>query len=95
MVTSSAGGIALIFSVLMSFSTRLASAALTNITIDDTNSTFWTYIGPYNVVTPSTPVPGSLVQPDPELAYNMTWHDGGTRSGTFMFQGLPQYYYSF
>ncbi|KAF8142651.1 hypothetical protein K438DRAFT_1784540 [Mycena galopus ATCC 62051] len=93
MIISFAGGIALIFNVLMSFSTGLASAVPTNITIDDTNSTFWTYIGPYNDVTPSTPVPGSLVQPNPELAYNRTWHDGGTRSGTFIFQGSAVYVY--
>ncbi|KAF7339699.1 hypothetical protein MSAN_02185300 [Mycena sanguinolenta] len=66
-------------------------ATLSNITIDDTNSTFWTFVGSYNAVTPSTPCSGCVAQPDPGLAYNSTWHDGALRSGSFVFQGTAVY----
>ncbi|KAJ6554353.1 hypothetical protein B0H19DRAFT_1153255 [Mycena capillaripes] len=69
-----------------------AHAVLTNITIDDTNSTFWTWAGSWNAVTPTTPC-GCFAQPDPGLVYNSTWHDGLLRSGSFAFQGSAVYIY--
>jgi len=72
---------------------RQAHAALTNITIDDTNSTYWTFVGSYNAVTPSTPCSGCVAQPDPTLVFNHTWHDGALRSGSFVFQGTAVYIY--
>ncbi|KAJ6523619.1 hypothetical protein B0H19DRAFT_651077 [Mycena capillaripes] len=70
-----------------------AYAALTNITIDDTNSTFWTFVGSYNVITASMPCSGCLCAPDPGLVHNKSWHDGALRSGSFVFQGTAVYIY--
>ncbi|KAJ7500745.1 hypothetical protein B0H11DRAFT_1994280 [Mycena galericulata] len=78
---------------LASWSSVKVHATLTNITIDDTNSTFWTWAGTWNAVTPSTPCPACTAQPDPGLAYNSTWHDGSLRSGAFTFQGAAVYIY--
>ncbi|KAJ7108481.1 hypothetical protein C8R44DRAFT_802784 [Mycena epipterygia] len=68
-------------------------AALTNQTIDDTDSAFWTFAGSWHAVTPSTPCIGCLDNPDPSQAHNSTWHDGGLRSGSFSFQGSAVYIY--
>ncbi|KAJ6523600.1 hypothetical protein B0H19DRAFT_650496 [Mycena capillaripes] len=70
-----------------------AYAALTNITIDDTNSTFWTFVGAYNVITSSMPCIDCAFAPDPGLVYNNSWHDGALRSGSFIFQGTAVYIY--
>ncbi|KAF8213353.1 hypothetical protein K438DRAFT_1088447 [Mycena galopus ATCC 62051] len=70
-----------------------AHAALTNITIDDTNSTYWTFVGSYHAVTPTTPCIGCTDNPDAGLVYNSTWHDGALRSGSFVFQGAAVYIY--
>ncbi|KAJ7605924.1 hypothetical protein FB45DRAFT_1041839 [Roridomyces roridus] len=68
-------------------------AGLTNLTIDDTDTTHWTFVGSWNVITPATPCPLCVAQPDANLAHNSTWHDGGTRSGSFSFQGTAVYIY--
>ncbi|KAJ7093676.1 hypothetical protein C8R44DRAFT_814951 [Mycena epipterygia] len=72
-----------------------AFAASTNITIDDTNGTFWTFVGGWHAVTPTTPCPPTtcFAQPDPSLAINKTWHDGNTLSGSCSFQGSAIYIY--
>ncbi|KAJ7485326.1 hypothetical protein FB451DRAFT_1229234 [Mycena latifolia] len=64
-----------------------AHAALTNLTIDDTNSTFWTWAGSWSAVTPSTPCPGCFAQPDASKAHDSSWHDGSLGSGSCTFQG--------
>ncbi|KAJ6523620.1 hypothetical protein B0H19DRAFT_651166 [Mycena capillaripes] len=76
-----------------SFAFGQAYAALANITVDDTNSTFWTFVGSYNVITASMPCPSCLIAPDPGLVYNNSWHDGALRSGSFVFQGTAVYIY--
>ncbi|KAJ7500754.1 hypothetical protein B0H11DRAFT_1994317 [Mycena galericulata] len=79
---------------LASWSSVKVHATLTNITIDDTNSTFWTWAGTtWHAVTPSTPCSTCTAQPDPKLAYNSTWHDGSLLSGAFTFQGTAVYIY--
>ncbi|KAJ7648285.1 hypothetical protein DFH06DRAFT_1135727 [Mycena polygramma] len=70
-----------------------AFAASTNITVDDTNSTIWTFVGGWSAVTPSTPCSGCFAQPDPSQAYNSSWHDGSVVSGSVTFQGSAIYIY--
>ncbi|KAJ6491521.1 hypothetical protein DFH09DRAFT_1208147 [Mycena vulgaris] len=85
-------GVALI---LHAFLAARAFAASINITIDDTNSTVWTFVpvGNWSAVTPATPCPGCFAQPDPTLAHNSTWHDGTVVSGSCTFQGSAIYIY--
>ncbi|KAJ6595795.1 hypothetical protein DFH09DRAFT_1357686 [Mycena vulgaris] len=91
MIPYSSVGVALF---LHSFSPNAqAYAALTNLTIDDTNSTYWTFAGSWHAVTPSAPCDGCLNQPDASQVYNSTWHDGALRSGSFTFQGSAVYIY--
>jgi hypothetical protein len=75
------------FAFIASSPSNTVQAALTNVTIDDTNSNFWTFAGSWNVVTPTTPCVGCFAQPDPGLAHNSTWHDGDFLAGSFTFQG--------
>ncbi|KAJ7192716.1 hypothetical protein GGX14DRAFT_594030 [Mycena pura] len=70
-----------------------SQAALTNITVDDTDSTAWTWTGTWNAITPLTPCLECAQQPDQTRAYNGTWHDGSARSGAFTFQGAAVYIY--
>ncbi|KAJ7485332.1 hypothetical protein FB451DRAFT_1229268 [Mycena latifolia] len=91
MIPHVAVGVALIFHTSSLFAQ--ADAAPTNITVDDTNSTYWTWAGSWHAVTPSSPCVGCLDQPDPSQIYNHTWHDGGLRSGSFTFQGSAVYIY--
>ncbi|KAJ7852044.1 hypothetical protein B0H14DRAFT_3866146 [Mycena olivaceomarginata] len=81
------------FAFIASSPTNTVQAALTNVTIDDTNSNFWTFAGSWNVVTPTTPCVGCFAQPDPGLAHNSTWHDGDFLAGSFTFQGSAVYIY--
>ncbi|KAF7339702.1 hypothetical protein MSAN_02185600 [Mycena sanguinolenta] len=78
-------------SVLLAFGQTYAT--LTNITVDDTNSAYFTFVGSWNAITPSTPCTKCFTQPDAGLAYNSTWHDGTLLSGTFSFQGTAVYIY--
>ncbi|KAJ7201593.1 hypothetical protein GGX14DRAFT_655423 [Mycena pura] len=68
-------------------------ATLTNITVDDTNGTYWTWAGSWNAITPQTPCTECFAQPDAAKAYNRTWHDGSLHSGSFTFQGAAVYIY--
>ncbi|KAJ6543284.1 hypothetical protein DFH09DRAFT_1173792 [Mycena vulgaris] len=70
-----------------------AYGSLTNITIDDTNSTYWNFVGPWNAITPSTPCSACLAQLQANLTFNTTWHDGTLCSGSFVFQGSAVYIY--
>src|ERR1700761_8825522 len=75
--------------VLHSFLAIRAFAASTNITVDDTNSTYWTFVGGWSGGTPETPCPGCFAQPDPTQVFNSSWHDGSVVSGSITFQGSP------
>ncbi|KAK7064668.1 hypothetical protein R3P38DRAFT_3419407 [Favolaschia claudopus] len=66
---------------------QTASAAHRNVTIDDTDTTHWTFVGSYHAVAPTSPCHHCRANPDPDLVYNRTWHDGELRSGSFQFQG--------
>ncbi|KAJ6490239.1 hypothetical protein C8R47DRAFT_1123905 [Mycena vitilis] len=70
-----------------------ASAVSTNITVDDTNSTVWNFVGGWSAVTPSTACPGCFAQPDPTQVFNSSWHDGSVVSGSVTFQGSAVYIY--
>ncbi|KAJ7605918.1 hypothetical protein FB45DRAFT_1063053 [Roridomyces roridus] len=71
-----------------------ARATLINLTIDDTNSSHWTFIGPdWNAVTPEAPCTKCALTPNPALVYNTTWHDGTLLSGIFTFEGSAVYIY--
>ncbi|KAF7369423.1 hypothetical protein MVEN_00271600 [Mycena venus] len=70
-----------------------AYAAVTNRTIDDTDTKFWSFFGPWSAITPSTPCSTCRATPDPEQAHNRTWHDGFGQSGAFTFQGSAVYIY--
>ncbi|KAJ7108483.1 hypothetical protein C8R44DRAFT_743771 [Mycena epipterygia] len=82
---------ALIMHVLLA--SLSAYAALTNITIDDTNSTFWTWAGPWNAITQSTPCGGCTAKIDASKTFNESWHDGAGISGSCTFQGSAIYIY--
>ncbi|KAJ7292190.1 hypothetical protein C8J57DRAFT_1705472 [Mycena rebaudengoi] len=73
--------------------TTPVTAALANFTVDDTNSTFWTWVGTFHSITPSTPCTGCFAQPDPSKALQSTWHDGSLNSGSFSFKGNAVYIY--
>ncbi|KAF8200463.1 hypothetical protein K438DRAFT_2015721 [Mycena galopus ATCC 62051] len=72
---------------------HFAYGSLTNITIDDTDSTYWNFVGPWRAITPSTPCSVCLVQLQGNLTFNSTWHDGTLCSGSFVFQGSAVYIY--
>ncbi|KAJ7207419.1 hypothetical protein GGX14DRAFT_698156 [Mycena pura] len=74
-------------------SSNIQFAASTNITVDDTNSTIWTFVGGWSAVTPETPCPGCFAQPDPKQVFNSSWHDGSVVSGSVTFQGSAIYIY--
>ncbi|KAF7365964.1 hypothetical protein MVEN_00471900 [Mycena venus] len=87
-------GVALaLHAFLALYSSQQVHAALINITVDDTDVQFWSYAGPWNSITPSTPCFGCKAHPDPEQAYNKTWHDASLASGSFTFQGSAVYIY--
>jgi hypothetical protein len=89
MVTLGVGLPLVFFAFIAPSPSSTVQAALTNVTIDDTNSNFWTFAGSWHAVTPTTPCGGCSKQPDPGLTHNSTWHDGELRSGSFTFQGQP------
>jgi len=75
----------------------LANAAITNTTIDDSNSSF-TFTGTWNTITPTSPCTICSSKPDPSRTYGGTWHDGNIRdgapvgtSGSFTFTGSAVY----
>ncbi|KAJ7605917.1 hypothetical protein FB45DRAFT_464058 [Roridomyces roridus] len=79
--------------LLLFFSSRNAHGSLANLTIDDTDSAYWTFTGDWNALSPTSSCSGCVVHPNPALAYNHTWHDGSLVSGTFTFQGSAVYIY--
>ncbi|KAJ6555982.1 hypothetical protein B0H19DRAFT_1262104 [Mycena capillaripes] len=88
-------GVALISYLLPagSPSSGQARAALMNVTIDDTQSQYWSFDGPWSAVTPNTPCSVCNARPDPLQVHNQTWHDGFLMSGKFTFQGSAVYIY--
>ncbi|KAJ7829877.1 hypothetical protein B0H14DRAFT_3143769 [Mycena olivaceomarginata] len=87
-------GSMLILHALLAFSpTSKADATTLNLTIDDTDTTYWTWAGNWTAVTPATPCHGCWLQPDASLAHNFTWHDGDSLSGSLNVQGSAVYIY--
>ncbi|KAJ7466454.1 hypothetical protein FB451DRAFT_1369674 [Mycena latifolia] len=78
-----------------------ACGALSNLTIDDTNTTFFTWMDDpaanppsWAAITPATPCLYCSAQPQTRLIHNRTWHDGRSGSaGSFTFQGSAVYIY--
>ncbi|KAJ6525764.1 hypothetical protein B0H19DRAFT_591399 [Mycena capillaripes] len=75
----------------------LASGAITNTTIDDSDSSF-TFTGTWNVITPNSPCNGCSSQLNASQTNGGTWHDGNYQdgapvgtSGSFTFQGSAVY----
>ncbi|KAJ7064811.1 hypothetical protein C8F01DRAFT_776120 [Mycena amicta] len=66
-----------------------------NTTVDDTNTTAWTWVGAWHAITPDNPckAPDCAANPDGSRAYNHSWHDGTLLSGSFTFQGVAVYIY--
>ncbi|KAF7328495.1 hypothetical protein MVEN_02536500 [Mycena venus] len=81
-----------------------ARAALTNITIDDTDLSYFTWTEdagespaptiPWAAISPGTPCLYCSAQPQTSDIENKTWHDGTNNSaGSFTFQGSAVYLY--
>ncbi|KAJ7310968.1 hypothetical protein DFH08DRAFT_974126 [Mycena albidolilacea] len=91
------GAIALVIHALLASSPcTQAYAALTTITIDDSNSTFWTWEttpddidSSWHAITPTTPCSAAncVSGVDPAQVTDATWHDGHLSSGSCKFQG--------
>ncbi|KAF7328147.1 hypothetical protein MVEN_02572100 [Mycena venus] len=91
------GAIALVIHGFLASSPRTqAYAALTTITIDDANSTFWTWKttpddidSSWHAITPTTPCNATscVNGVDPTQVKDATWHDGHLSSGSCKFQG--------
>ncbi|KAJ7605919.1 hypothetical protein FB45DRAFT_766288 [Roridomyces roridus] len=69
------------------------SASLTNLTIDDTDGTYWNFEGSWNAISPEAPCTSCTDKPDASQPFNGTWHQGGRRSGIFSFRGSAVYIY--
>ncbi|KAF7369354.1 hypothetical protein MVEN_00264000 [Mycena venus] len=87
------GSVFILYALLAFSPTSQASATPVNLTIDDTNTTYWTWMGNWTAVTPTTPCPGCWLQPDASQAHNFTWHDGESLSGSLNVQGSAVYIY--
>ncbi|KAF7338034.1 hypothetical protein MVEN_02027400 [Mycena venus] len=83
--------------------TDLASAVVTNTTIDDSDPSF-AFTGTFwNVITPTSPCDSCSSKPDPSKTHGGTWHDGNINrnpgappgaantSGSFTFMGTAVY----
>ncbi|KAJ7064851.1 hypothetical protein C8F01DRAFT_1367088 [Mycena amicta] len=68
-------------------------AILINITVDDTDTTAWTWAGSWNAITRQNPCTVCFAQPDGSRTHNYSWHDGDLLSGSFTFQGVAVYIY--
>ncbi|KAJ7757258.1 hypothetical protein DFH07DRAFT_461284 [Mycena maculata] len=73
------------------------NGAVTNTTVDDTDSAF-TFTGAWTAVSPADPCAGCSSKPDPTQTFNQTWHDGNyrtgaptTTTGSFAFTGSAVY----
>jgi hypothetical protein len=85
MIPHFAVGVTLAFCAVF---TSSADGAEVNLTIDDSNSTYFTFAGSWHAVTPATPCVGCFDSPDVSQIVNSTWHDGSRGSGSFTFQGV-------
>jgi hypothetical protein len=56
------------------FSGLVVSCLSANVYVDDADPA-WAFSGVWNVITPSNPCPGCVIQPDPFEAFDGTWHD--------------------
>ncbi|KAJ7676967.1 hypothetical protein DFH06DRAFT_1169444 [Mycena polygramma] len=83
---------------------RSANAALANLTIDDSDLTYFTFTEdasvepaptrPWAAISPTTPCVYCSAQPPTADIYDQTWHDGTNNSaGSFTFQGSAVYIY--
>ncbi|KAJ7887248.1 hypothetical protein B0H14DRAFT_1274354 [Mycena olivaceomarginata] len=75
-------------------------AVLTNLTVDDTNTTFFNFIDAdvnppsWAAISPGDPCAYCSAQPQTLSIYDQTWHDGSVGSaGSFTFQGSAVYIY--
>ncbi|KAJ6461851.1 hypothetical protein C8R47DRAFT_104932 [Mycena vitilis] len=75
-------------------------AVLTNLTIDDTNTTYFTFTDDdanpprWAAITPADPCVYCAARPKTDRIHNQTWHDGSVGSaGSFSFQGSAVYIY--
>ncbi|KAJ7714610.1 hypothetical protein B0H16DRAFT_1899044 [Mycena metata] len=85
------------------FAIRSSLATLTNVTIDDTDLSHFTWTQdpdttqatiPWAAVSPSTPCAYCSAQPQTTDIQNQTWHDGSNNSaGSLTFQGPAVYIY--
>ncbi|KAJ7175116.1 hypothetical protein C8R43DRAFT_1102402 [Mycena crocata] len=72
------------------------SAALANLTIDDANSTFFTFDAApaWTAISPASPCDYCSARPQTANIHDQTWHDGRNgSSGSFTFQGTAVYIY--
>ncbi|KAJ7852141.1 hypothetical protein B0H13DRAFT_41074, partial [Mycena leptocephala] len=91
----------LLICTLLALST--ARAALTNLTIDDSDLSYFTWTEdtgspaptrPWAAISPATPCLYCSAQPQTADIQNQTWHDGSNNSaGSFAFQGSAVYIY--
>ncbi|KAJ7437465.1 hypothetical protein B0H11DRAFT_626052 [Mycena galericulata] len=79
--------------------TPSANGAVTNTTVDDTDSAF-TFTGSWTAVSASDPCSFCSSKPDPTQTFDQTWHDGNyrtgaseTTTGSFTFTGSAVYIY--
>ncbi|KAJ7325772.1 hypothetical protein DFH08DRAFT_1085026 [Mycena albidolilacea] len=75
-------------------------AVLTNLTVDDTNTTFFNFIDAdanppsWAAISPGDPCAYCSAQPQTVSIYDQTWHDGSVGSaGSLTFQGSAVYMY--
>ncbi|KAJ7635458.1 hypothetical protein DFH06DRAFT_1479123 [Mycena polygramma] len=80
--------------------TFIRASALTNLTIDDTNTTYFTFTNDdanpprWAAITPTDPCVYCAARPKTDRIHNQTWHDGSVGSvGSFSFQGSAVYIY--
>ncbi|KAJ7064853.1 hypothetical protein C8F01DRAFT_777311 [Mycena amicta] len=83
----------LLFALLALLWASQCGATLVNITVDDTNTTAWTWVGSWHAITQDDPCTECNLQPDGNRAHNHSWHDGDLLSGSFTFQGVAVYIY--
>ncbi|KAJ7663322.1 hypothetical protein DFH06DRAFT_347594 [Mycena polygramma] len=93
--------LSLIFLASTLFVPSLICATLGNLTIDDTNTAYFTFTNDpdanppsWAAITPAKPCLYCSAQPMTDQIHNQTWHDGSVGSaGSFTFQGSAVYIY--
>ncbi|KAJ7048159.1 hypothetical protein C8F01DRAFT_155804 [Mycena amicta] len=83
----------LLFALLALLWASQCGATLVNITVDDTDTTAWTWVGSWHAITQDDPCTECNLQPDGNRAHNHSWHDGDLLSASFTFQGVAVYIY--